>query len=313
MSALVTRTDQVGDLRELLVCAKCQGNLQWGTETAICHSCKERYWITEGIPILLRESSRTAYKNQQATSHDKSDMPDEQEFEMIRPVHAPAFYGWLLSEKYRRSVIGLEQIIPNATALVSCGGSGMDAHFLAVDGARVISIDISVGAALRTARRAKHFGLPILSIVADAEYLPLVDLSVDLAYVHDGLHHLEKPEIAITEMARVARRGVSITEPARATATMVAVKFGAAEAIEESGNHVRRFRLSEVQDWLRTLGFETVKPHRYVMWYRHAPGHIVCLLSRPGLKRFGGNSFHLANHLIGRSGNKLTVQAKRVR
>jgi ubiquinone/menaquinone biosynthesis C-methylase UbiE len=239
-------------------------------------------------------------------------MLDEQEFEMVRPVHAPVFYGWLMSEKYRRSVIGLEQVIPNATALVSCGGSGMDAHFLAAGGARVISIDISVGAALRAARRAKHFGLPILSIVADAEYLPLSDLSVDLAYVHDGLHHLEKPETAIAEMARVARHGLSITEPARAVATMIAVKLGAAEAVEESGNHVRRFQLKEIQDLLRTLCFETVSPHRYVMWYRHAPGHVVRLLSRPGLRQLGTAGFTIANYIIGSRGNKLAVQARRI-
>jgi SAM-dependent methyltransferase len=305
-------TDPLIDLRNCLACPGCYGVLRWSDDSVECTDCKEHYEIVDKVPILLRDASRTSYKQQQAISHDKLELPDEHEFETVRPVHAPAFYGWLMSEKYRRSVIGVKHDITHGIALVSCGGSGMDAHFLASDGLRVISIDISVGAAVRAAHRGSRFGLPILSVVADAEYLPLKDRSVDLAYVHDGLHHLETPETAIAQMARVARYGLSITEPARALGTTIAVKLRAAEAIEESGNHVRRFQLTEIQELLCSLGFEPVNPHRYVMWYRHAPGWLVRLLSRPGLRRAGIAAFFVANNIIGRCGNKLAVQARRL-
>ena len=55
--------------------------------------------------------------------------------------------------------------------------------------------------------------------MADAERLPFRDASVDLVYVHDGLYHLERPWSRSREMARVARRAVSITEPAEASLT----------------------------------------------------------------------------------------------
>lgn len=119
----------------------------------------------------------------------------------------------------------------------------MDAEFLARSGATVISSDISLGAAKRSAERAKRYGLRILPLVADVEHLPFLDRSVDLVYVHDGLHHLEKPLAGIAEMSRVASRAVSVTEPAQAAATRLAVRFGLALEREDAGNRVARVTL----------------------------------------------------------------------
>jgi ubiquinone/menaquinone biosynthesis C-methylase UbiE len=44
--------------------------------------------------------------------------------------------------------------------------------------------------------------------VADAERLPFPDRSIDVVYVHDGLHHLARPEAGLAEMTRVARLAV---------------------------------------------------------------------------------------------------------
>ena len=91
----------------------------------------------------------------------------------------------------------------------------MDAEFITERRARVITSDVSLGAAKRAAERASRFGMDYLSIVSAAEQLPLGDASVDLVYVHDGLHHLAEPRLAFDEMSRVARRWVAVTEPAR--------------------------------------------------------------------------------------------------
>ena len=49
------------------------------------------------------------------------------------------------------------------------------------------------------------------------------------------------------------------------------------------------------------------------MYYRHWPGRAVRLLSRPGLLPLATAGFLVANRLAGRFGNKLAVQAIRVR
>ena len=49
------------------------------------------------------------------------------------------------------------------------------------------------------------------------------------------------------------------------------------------------------------------------MYYRHWPGRAARLLSRPRLLAPATRGFLVANRLAGGSGNKLTVQAIRVR
>jgi SAM-dependent methyltransferase len=165
-----------------------------------------------------------------------------------------------------------------------CAGSGMDAESLARTGAAVISTDISVGAAGRARERAVRYGLAILPVVADAEALPLADLSVDLAYVHDGLHHLGAPLAGLGELSRVAKHAVSVNEPARAAATHLAVRLRLSEETEEAGNRIQRVDPGLIVSALERNGFSVVRCERYAMVYRREPGRAARLLSRPALR-----------------------------
>lgn len=267
--------------------------------------------IVSEVPVLLLAKSRTAYKLEQATSHDEKSSQDVADFEIRRPRGTPAFYGFLFDEKFRRSVSGIEDTVKGSVVLTVAGGSGIDADFLCRAGSAVIASDISLGSALRSRQRTMRYDLSVLNIVADVEHLPLRNHSVGLAYVHDGLHHLEDPEVGVREMARVARDAISITEPAVAAATSLAVRAGIAEAVESSGNIVRRFTLTELRAIVGGLGFHATAPHRYAMYYRHLPGRLARLMSRQRLAAPSRHLFQLANLLIGRFGNKITIQARR--
>jgi ubiquinone/menaquinone biosynthesis C-methylase UbiE len=187
----------------------------------------------------------------------------------------------------------------------------MDAEFLAAEGARVLLADISPGAAKRARERADRFDLPIFPLVADALQLPLADRSVDVAYIHDGLHHLERPLAGVAEMCRVARRAISITEPARAAVTAAAVKAGLALEEEEAGNRVERLTLNEIACELQRHGFEVLRGERYAMYYRHRPGRAVRRLSAPVAFELTTTGFKALNLIAGRFGNKLAIQAER--
>ncbi len=102
------------------------------------------------------------YKRDQAAFFDAQPAA----WETSRPHGAPALYRWLMEEKFRRSVDGLQSVLPGATVLTVCGGSGMDAEFLARAGARVIASDISLGAARRALERSRRHGVPITPIVS---------------------------------------------------------------------------------------------------------------------------------------------------
>jgi ubiquinone/menaquinone biosynthesis C-methylase UbiE/uncharacterized protein YbaR (Trm112 family) len=297
------------ELVDLLLCPVCRRPLtQTADGTGLeCGSCGREYPFHLEIPILTVEGAST-HKAQQVEFFDQDPADD---FGVTRPRGAPELYGWLLREKFRRSVIGLEQLLPGATALTICGGSGVDAEFLARAGARVILSDISLGVVLQARERARRYGLDLTLVVADAEALPFRDASIDVVYVHDGLHHLERPALGLAEMARVARRAVSVSEPAEAAATAVAVRLGLAEDEEEAGNRVRRLTLAEISRELSSRGFRPIRPHRYAMYYRHWPGRTMRVLSTRPLLPLARSGLNVLNRVAGRFGNKLTVQAIR--
>jgi SAM-dependent methyltransferase/uncharacterized protein YbaR (Trm112 family) len=294
-------------LRSLLVCPACHGELDWRDRDVCCTACGAAYELADGIPLLriVGRDGDDEHKEQQAAFFDDADP----EFEITRPHGTPWLYDWLLGEKFRRSLDALSDV--PTTAVTICGGSGMDAEFLAHTGAAVISTDVSLGAARRARERADRYGLAVLSVVADAEALPLADASVDLAYVHDGLHHLEAPLVGLGELTRVARHAVSVNEPARAAATQLAVRVRLSTDTEEAGNRVERVDPAAIVDALEANGFSVVRCERYAMVYRHEPGRAARLLSSRPLRpivRFTIDGF---NALLGGIGNKLTVQAVR--
>ena len=258
----------------------------------------------DGIAVFPVESE---HARAQAAHFDAED----DEFETERPRGTTPLYAWLIEEKFRRSIRGIAEVVSGCTALAVCAGSGMDAELLARAGAHVVSADISLGAARRARERARRHGLDLTPVVADAEDLPFADRSFDLVYVHDGLHHLEHPETGLAEMARVARRAVSITEPARAALTRAAVRGGLALEREDAGNRVARLDPSEVAAFLRGQGFEVVVSERYGMLYRHRPGAPSRFLSRRRVFPVTVAALRGANAVAGRLGNKLTVQALR--
>jgi SAM-dependent methyltransferase len=303
---LAVSTRDLRDLRDLLVCPACHGTLVWGAEIS-CAACSSQYGLQDGIPVLVAQPA-DGVKARQAAWFDEEVDP---EYEIERPAGTPAFHRWLLGEKFRRSIEAIKGELHDASALCVCAGSGMDAEFLAHAGARVISADISLGAALRAKERARRHGLELMPIVADAERLPFADRSIDLVYVHDGLHHLERPVAGLGEMARVARRAVSITEPAHAAVTRLSVLIGISGDIEEAGNRVERVVPAELEAELRLGGFDIVRRQRYAMFYRHEPGRSSRVLSRPVLFPLAQLAFRAGNAILGPIGNKLTLQAVR--
>jgi SAM-dependent methyltransferase len=163
----------------------------------------------------------------------------------------------------------------------------------------------------RARARARRYGFRADFQAADAEALPFRDASFDVVAVHDGLHHLERPDLAIREMARVARHGVLILEPARAALTRLAVCFGWAEDVEAAGNRVRRLRPADVAASLHGAGFPRVVWRRTLMYYPHEPFAWFRWLDPPPCFALFRAAFWGVNLLCGRWGNKLALGATR--
>jgi SAM-dependent methyltransferase len=305
----------------LLVCPRCHARPTSAADGLRCGKCGKVYPIVDGIPVLLLDVQAAEHDELHEHHHTRAARNQQQtqffdhqvdvEFEVTRPHGTPALYRWYYEEKFRISIAGLEAMLPGATVLTVCGGSGMDAEFLALRGARVIASDLSLGAMRRTCERARRYNLPIEPLVADVTKLPFADRSIDLVYVHDGLHHLEDPFEGLREMTRVAGRAVSLTEPADAWATKIAVHLGLSMEWEEAGNRVARMKEKPIGDFLRSQGFIIGNSSRYAMYYKHHPGRFIAWLSKPGVLEVTRKAVRLGNALIGRFGNRLGMTAVR--
>lgn len=312
-----------GGLLRSLACPACRAGELIGLDGRLadgdvaCSLCGARYPVRGGIPVLLQSGFDASQVHDEIDhihehKHRQADYFDRgvaEEFEINRPNGAPETYRWLIGEKFRRSV---EHLPPLAGAVVidACCGSGMDAELLARAGARVIAVDISEGCAQRARARAQRYGLDYLVVVGDVEHLPVRAGAADFGYVHDGLHHLADPMVGVRELARVARRGVSVNEPADALGTAVMVRLGVSQAWEEAGNRVARLRPEDVARELARDGFD-VHAGRYLMYYRHEPGRLMRLASRPPARQAYRIAVSAADGLLGRWGNKLQVTAVR--
>lgn len=299
------------ELLKPLVCPFCRGELEWTAEAVHCADCRHGFPVVSGIPVFANpaadNSPGAAHKREQMKHFDGA----RAEFEIERPHDTTWLYQWLMDEKLRRATGAIAAYLPDSMTLTVCGGSGMEAEYLARAGALVIMSDISFGAALRARERARRYNLNLVAIVADAERLPIANGGVGIAFVHDGLHHLNDPRVGLSEMARVASIAVSITEPARAAATAVAVRLRLAENYEEAGNRVERLDSQDVAQRLEASGYCVLRNERYAMYYQHQPGRLSRILSQPTVLFILRMAFPVVNRFIGGIGNKLTIQAVR--
>jgi len=233
------------------------------------------------------------------------------EFEISRPHGCGRLYEFLIEHKFRTGlrVLGLE--MSGRSVLEVCCGSGMMAEKFARAGAAVTGIDFSPAAVARARERARRGGFAARFLVADAESLAFADRSFDVVAVHDGLHHLEHPERAIREMARVARYGVLILDPARAALTRLAVWLGIAVDVEDAGNEVKRLVPGKIAAILHAQGYRGVRWERTLMYYSHSPPGWFRWFDNRVLFRSFCLFFAVVNLAVGRWGNKLALAATR--
>jgi ubiquinone/menaquinone biosynthesis C-methylase UbiE len=252
---------------------------------------------------LRRLAYGESWSHQQRFYEEKCDP----EFEITRPHSCGRLYDFLIEHKFRTGLEVLGVDIEGMSVLEVCCGSGMMSEKFACAGARVTGIDFSSAAVARAQERARRYRFSATFLVADAENLAFPDRCFDIVVVHDGLHHLDDPEGAICEMARVARRGVLILDPAQAALTKLAIWAGIAVEVEEAGNAVKRLAPADVTTQLREEGFKLVSWRRTVMYYPHVPSRWFAWFDNPivflGFRViFGG-----ANLVLGRWGNKIAV------
>ena len=185
----------------------------------------------------------------------------------------------------------------------------MDSEYLARQGLRVTAIDLSLEALCRAKERARRYSVNYDLVVADAENLPFGAGAVNLAFVHDCLHHLSDPFAAVREMARVSSQAVAIAEPAQSPVTRLAVWLGISGDWEDVGNYVYRLRATELGQLLTSLGFRQWRATQHLIYYQPWTFKPYSLMENPVLFALFKTAFYFSNWLIGRWGNSLKFGA----
>lgn len=109
-----------------------------------------------------------------------------------------------------RVVTGSGEISRDASVLVVCGGSGGEGTFFANRGFGDVTVSDLGDSGLA---RCKNQDPRLQTLRLNAEALALRDSAYDIVIVQDGLHHLARPQLGLTEMLRVARKAVIVIEP----------------------------------------------------------------------------------------------------
>lgn len=117
---------------------------------------------------------------------------------------------WLI-DRFHRAAVALTQQTQGARFLdVGCGeGFAMQAVLSSPFVAQVVGVDLvyfAVGIARQSNPRAQF-------AVANALQLPFVDKSFDIVFCMEVLEHLDRPDLGLTELKRVARHRLLLSVP----------------------------------------------------------------------------------------------------
>jgi ubiquinone/menaquinone biosynthesis C-methylase UbiE len=146
---------------------------------------------------------------------------------------------------------------------VPCGG-GVALRALRPDqDVRYLAVDVSEKMLARAQRRAKRRSLGQVEFaVADMRLLPFRDGEADLVLCYSGLHMLEDPEVAVTELARCLKPGAELLGT-----TFLAEGSRRQRALFEldrRGGNPTPPRREDLRDWLQKAGIldVVIEPER---------------------------------------------------
>jgi SAM-dependent methyltransferase len=186
----------VSDVRELLACPACRGELSadWS-----CVGCGARFDAPDGIPNLrLRGDSRTETVR---TFYDAAPFPGYPARDNLPTFHQRA-------ERSRFAQL-LDRAIPGNARITEVGcGTGQMSLYLARADRIVIAADLSRASLLLGAAAAQRFGIGRVHFIeTDLHRSALKSGAFDVVYSSGVLHHTPKPRTAFAEVARLARPG----------------------------------------------------------------------------------------------------------
>ena len=186
----------MSDLRDLLACPACRGELSAGWKCLGCGACFD---AADGIPNLrLGSDARTEAVRNFYEAAPFPDYPPRDSLSTFR----------LRAERSRFTQL-LDRAIPGDARIVEVGcGTGQLSLYLARSDRVIVAADLSRSALRLGAAAARRYGIGRVHFVeTDLHRSALKSGGFDIVYSSGVLHHTPDPRAAFTEVARLARKG----------------------------------------------------------------------------------------------------------
>jgi SAM-dependent methyltransferase len=186
----------VSDVRELLACPACRGQLSADWR---CLACGARFEAPDGIPNLrLSGDPRTEAVR---SFYDASPFPG----------YPPRDSLWTFRLRAERSRFAqlLDRALPGDARIAEVGcGTGQMSLYLSRADRLVVAADLSRSSLVLGAAAARRFGIRHLHFIeSDLQRSALRAGAFDVVYSSGVIHHTPDPPAAFAELARLARPG----------------------------------------------------------------------------------------------------------
>jgi ubiquinone/menaquinone biosynthesis C-methylase UbiE/uncharacterized protein YbaR (Trm112 family) len=186
----------VCDIRELLACPACRGDLSADWR---CLGCGIRFDARDGIPNLRLEGNwRTEAVRAFYEAAPFPGYPPRDSLSTFRARAGRSRFAQLL-----------DRAIPSDARIAEVGcGTGQMSMYLARADRVVIAADLSRSSLRLGAAAAQRFGMSHVHFIeTDLHRSALKSGAFDIVYSSGVLHHTPNPRAAFAEVARLARRG----------------------------------------------------------------------------------------------------------
>lgn len=298
-----SRDDKLPErLAGIALCPRCYGVLGAAPGNArgalLCRECFSEYPVISGVPMLavvdrswkpvIAETIARAEIARQAVNGAGVERDRRQKADDYHAVTSE-----LMDRLFADAFEGID--VGRGTAVLDVGAGDMStATRLAERGAWVVATDVHVGELLASAGRRAHGGPgTVVEVMADAHRLPFVDGVFDVTYCRSTIHHLDRPRLAIREMARVTRPGGRVVLASEPVASVL---------------DRRSEYLDGVFDYEEGLNEQVFPVTRYTVPLRHYCRDVTVTCFLPGVLSRGAKAYqrlHIDHSSHFREGERL--------
>jgi 2-polyprenyl-3-methyl-5-hydroxy-6-metoxy-1,4-benzoquinol methylase len=183
-------------LRNVLICLRCQGELQEEPERYVCQACGETYPVVAGVPRFLTDLSRGEQQVRRSFNLEHARYTDSCHLHFTPRLVQPWLEDIQLPAEYFKGKLVLD---------AGCG-SGRWTYAMALLGARVIAVDFTDSGVTIT-HQATHAMENVAVVQANLFGLPFQPGTFDFVVSWGVLHHTPDTRAAFERIAPLVKRG----------------------------------------------------------------------------------------------------------